>query len=361
MKEESLRRLFKPAVLNARAYHVPDSGGLVKLDAMENPYAWPDDLKREWLQCLQETSLNRYPDAATRAMHASLREAFAVPANAGMMFGNGSDELIQIILMALGPNARHVLAPEPTFVMYRLLSEMLELEFTGVPLRDDFSLDLPAMLDAITQQQPGVIFLAWPNNPTGNSFDEADLEAIIKASTGLVVIDEAYHAFAGRSMLSALAQDSNVLVMRTLSKLGLAGLRLGSLMGPTAVIEQLEKIRLPYNIGSLNQASVNFICQHMDVLNAQAAQIMHDRQSLYNGLAALEQIEVWPTEANFILFRVNGLAADDVHAQLKEKGILIKNLSAAHPLLANCLRVTVGTTEENDLFLLKLQEIIAAS
>lgn len=361
MKQESLRRLFKPAVLNARAYHVPDSAGLVKLDAMENPYAWPEELKRDWLRCLQETSLNRYPDASTHAMHESLREVFAVPPTTGMLFGNGSDELIQIILMALAADANHVLAPEPTFVMYRHLSELLDLVFIGVPLRADFTLDLPAMLTAIKEQQPAVIFLAWPNNPTGNCFDEQQLRAIIEASSGLVVIDEAYHAFAGRSMLPAIGQFPNVLVMRTLSKLGLAGLRLGSLMGPTNVIEQLEKIRLPYNIGSLNQASVNFICRHMDVLYGQAEQIMQDRQSLCESLAAMTQVETWPTEANFILFRVHGLAADSVHARLIEKGILIKNLSAAHPLLKNCLRVTVGSEHENRKFLQSLREIIAAA
>ncbi|MEQ8288747.1 MAG: histidinol-phosphate transaminase [Gammaproteobacteria bacterium] len=361
MKQESLRRLFKPAVLNARAYHVPDSTGLVKLDAMENPYPWPEELKQDWLKCLQETSLNRYPDASTHAMHASLRDVFGVPATAGMMFGNGSDELIQIILMALAADANHVMAPEPTFVMYRHLSELLDLVFTGVPLREDFTLDLPAMLTAIKEQQPAVIFLAWPNNPTGNCFDEQQLQAIIEASSGLVVIDEAYHAFAGRSMLPAIGQYPNVLVMRTLSKLGLAGLRLGSLMGPISIIEQLEKIRLPYNIGSLNQASVNFICRHMDVLYGQAEQIMQDRQSLFQSLSAMTRVETWPTEANFILFRVNGFSADNVHARLIDKGILVKNLSAAHPLLKNCLRVTVGSANENRMFLQGLQEIIAAA
>ena len=149
--------------------------------------------------------------------------------------------------------------------------------------------------------------------------------------------------------------------MRTLSKLGLAGLRLGTLMGPVNIIEQLEKIRLPYNIGSLNQASVNFVCKHMDVLYSQAEQIMHDRQTLYDSLSAMTQVETWPTEANFILLRMNALSADAVHARLIEKGILVKNLSAAHPLLKNCLRVTVGTANENEMFLQSLREILAAA
>ncbi len=360
MKEEALRRLFKPAVINANAYQVPDSTGLVKLDAMENPYTWPDELKQDWLQCLHDSDLNRYPDAAARAMHADLRELFAVPANAAMMFGNGSDELIQILLMALGPAAGGVLAPEPTFVMYRHLSELLGLEFTGVPLQADFSLDMPAMRQAIEQHQPGIIFLAWPNNPTGNCFAEDDVVEILEASDGLVVVDEAYHAFAGKTMLHALAQYPNLLVMRTLSKLGLAGLRLGSLIGAGSVISQLEKIRLPYNIGTLNQASVSFICQHIDVLQSQAEKILTQRASLYSALSSLPGVETWPTEANFFLFRVKGMAATTVHSNLRERGILIKNLGAAHPLLQDCLRVTVGTTEENEALVHSMQQIINA-
>ncbi len=360
MKKESLRRLFKPAVVNAQAYQVPDSTGLVKLDAMENPYTWPESLKQQWLRCLHDSNLNRYPDAAARTMQVDLRKLFAVPADADMMFGNGSDELIQILLMALAPAANRVLAPEPTFVMYRHLSELLGVEFTGVPLQADFSLDMPAMHQAIEQHQPGIIFLAWPNNPTGNCFAEEDIVEIVKASDGLVIVDEAYHAFAGKTMLYALAQHPNLLVMRTLSKLGLAGLRLGSLIGPGSVIAQLEKIRLPYNIGTLNQASVSFICQHIDVLHSQAEKILQQRATLYQALSSVPGVETWPTEANFFLFRVQGMEASDVHSNLREQGILIKNLGAVHPLLKNCLRVTVGTAAENEAFINSMQQIINA-
>ncbi len=353
-----VRKLFKPAVLNASAYHVPASAGLTKLDAMENPYTWPDDFKQAWLNSLQQAELNRYPDAGCHDMKQAIADMFDVPTSAELMFGNGSDELIQIILMALGSESNVVLAPEPTFVMYRYLSNLLELDFVGVPLLPDFSLDMPAMLTQINEHQPAVIFLAWPNNPTGYAYAEQDLLDIIDASTGLVVIDEAYHAFAGRSMLSHAGRYPNLLVMRTLSKLGLAGLRLGTMAGPETVITELEKIRLPYNIGTLNQLSVNFISQHMDVLYEQAEKIKSDRQALFDQLTSIPSVQVWPSEANFILFRLLERTADEVHAELLKQNILIKNLSAQHELLNNCLRVTVGTRQENGVFIEALHTIL---
>ena len=215
MTEERVRQIIKPAILSAKAYHVPDAQGFIKLDAMENPYVWPEEISTEWLSCLKQAELNRYPDAGTRDLRKSLGNLFAIPESLNMMFGNGSDELIQIILMALNKSANVVMAPEPTFVMYRFLSMMLDLEFIGIPLNNNFTLDLPAMLGAIKQKHPAVIFIAWPNNPTGNAFDREALEQIIITSQGLVVIDEAYHVFAGNSMLDMIEKYPNVLLMRT--------------------------------------------------------------------------------------------------------------------------------------------------
>ncbi len=356
MSEDRIRQIIKPAVLAAKAYHVPDAKGFIKLDAMENPYTWSADLKDEWLALLKQAELNRYPDANTKELNETIANLFSVPESLNMMFGNGSDELIQIILMALNESSKVVMAPEPTFVMYRFLSSMLDLEFVGVPLNQDFSLDLEATLETIRQKQPAVIFIAWPNNPTGNAYDKAELEEIIKTSTGLVIIDEAYHVFAEQSMLNDIEKYPNVLLMRTLSKLGLAGLRLGVLIGASQWVNEFEKIRLPYNIGTLNQLSINFICQHIDVLYQQAEQIRKDRETLFHALESIKGIEVWPSKANFILFRVNN--ADQVHTELKNKKILIKNLNGAHPLLENCLRVTVGTKEENDSFISSLKSIL---
>ena len=355
------KKIIKPAVLKAMAYHVPNAEGLIKLDAMENPYAWPKEIKEAWSDYLSQAELNRYPDASVSELRTRLKKNLSLPENISMMFGNGSDELIQIILLALNKTSNVVMAPEPTFVMYRLLSTMLELDFIGVPLNNDFSLNVPAMLDTIKEKQPAVIFLSWPNNPTGNTFEQESLEEIISIAPGLVVIDEAYHVFAQKSMMSSLQKYPNVLLMRTLSKLGLAGLRLGILFGTSEWITELEKLRLPYNIGTLNQLSASFIIDNIDVLEQQAAQIRDNREELFNALKNINGVEAWESEANFILFRVSDPGADKVHQELLNNKILIKKLHGSHPLLENCLRVTIGTAEENKAFLSCLKTIMATS
>ena len=358
MIEDQIRKLIKPAILGAKAYHVQKSDGLIKLDAMENPYIWTDELKSSWAEYMQKAELNRYPDASTSELRDKLSAMFDLPEGIEMLFGNGSDELIQIILLALDNQSNVIMAPEPGFVMYRLLGSLLELDYVGVPLNDDFSLNLDDMLKAIEAKQPAVIFIAWPNNPTGNLFDRESIETIIKAAPGLVVIDEAYHVFAQKTMMDCVLKYPNVLLMRTLSKLGLAGLRLGMLFGASEWISELDKLRLPYNIGTLNQLSANFIIENISVLEQQAAQIRNDRTSVFNSLSSISGVELWLSEANFILFRVAGKGASEVHAELIKRKILIKNLHGSHPLLENCLRVTIGTEEENQQFLSALQEIM---
>ena len=359
MSEEELNRHFKSAVLNSHAYHVPDASGLIKLDAMENPYHLPEECIAAWQAELSKADVNRYPDASMHAMREAVTDAFSIPSEYGLMFGNGSDELIQILLIAV-KKASKILSPEPTFVMYKHLGEMLDHEFIGVPLQEDFTLDLPLMLDTIKTTQPEIVFLAWPNNPTGVAYAQSDIEQIIEASNGLVIVDEAYHAFAKHTMLNKIADYPNLLVMRTLSKLGLAGLRLGFLVGSQTIIAELEKVRMPYNIGSLNQLSVSFICNHIDLLLKQTEQIKQDRENLLEELSNIEGIHAWPSDTNFILFKVTSQSADWVHQQLIGKKILIKNLTKAHSALANCLRVTVGTPEENDKFIQALKQILAA-
>ncbi|MCG8378277.1 MAG: histidinol-phosphate transaminase [Proteobacteria bacterium] len=353
-------KIIKPAILNSKAYHVANADGLVKLDAMENPYTWPDEIRSKWSAYLQQAQLNRYPDADASGLRLKINDYLSLPNDIDMMFGNGSDELIQIILLALNKDANVVMAPEPGFVMYRLLSTMLEFDFVGVPLNNDFSLNLPAMLEAIEKKQPSVIFIAWPNNPTGNCFDEDELERIFNIAPGLVVVDEAYHVFAQKTMMSYLEKYPNVLLMRTFSKLGLAGLRLGMLFGRKEWISQFNKIRLPYNIGTLNQLSASFILDNIEILEQQAMQIRKDRETMFTALTAINGIQAWPSDANFILFRVEDKPADEIHAALLDNKILIKNLHGSQALLENCLRVTVGTAEENEKFISCLKAVINA-
>jgi len=350
-----IARWINPAIRAMQAYQVPDAEGLIKLDAMENPYTWPTDLQQDWLQELQRAGINRYPDPQASRLKRSIAEVMSVPEGQGVILGNGSDEIIQMIITAVAAQGRCILAPEPGFVMYRIIASTHSLHYTGVPLNDDFSLDSDAMLAAIDEHQPAVIFIASPNNPTGNSFDTDVVQSIIQAAPGLVVIDEAYFIFAGENFMDQLGHHDNLVVMRTLSKLGLAGLRVGLLAGPQAWLSEFDKVRLPYNVNVLSQISADFILRHYSVLQEQAAMITKDRDALYHALRDLEGVEVFPSDANFLMIRLQN--ADDVYRMLMEQGVLIKNLHKSHPMLDGCLRVTVGKPEENTAFLQALQEI----
>jgi histidinol-phosphate aminotransferase len=356
--EERIAQLVRPEIRALEPYHVPDATGLVKLDAMENPYGWPEAVKARWLEVLRECALNRYPDPQARRLRARLREALELPAGLDLMLGNGSDELIQILLLALARPGAVVLAPEPTFVMYRLIATYAGLRYVGLPLGEDFVLDLEAMRAALRAQRPAVVFLAYPNNPTGNLFDRAAIEAIIREAPGLVVVDEAYYAFSQESVVPWLVCYDNLLVLRTLSKQGLAGLRLGMLIGAPAWLAEFDKLRLPYNINVLTQASTVFALGERALLDAQAARIREDRERLYAELATIPGIRVWPSRANFLLFRVERRPAGEVYEALRARGILVKNLDPAGGALAGCLRVTVGTPAENESFLTALRAVL---
>ena len=353
--------LLRPEILALSAYHVQDSSGYIKLDAMENPYDWPETMVEEWLARLRAAKPNRYPDPSAGRLKGALRTVNEVPDQAGLMLGNGSDELIQIILMAIAGTDAVVLAPEPTFVMYRQIGASLGLRFVGVSLREaDFSLDMDAMRDAIRTHQPAVIFLAYPNNPTGNAFAREDVLEVLKLAPNLVVIDEAYAPFANSTFMPKLAEFDQLLVMRTLSKLGLAGLRLGLLAGHPAWIEQLDKLRLPYNINVLTQISAEFALSKYEVLDAQVAHIREQRDALSAAVQALPAVKVYPSQANFLMFRLLNADATEVFGALKQAGVLIKNLHPAGGLLRQCLRVTVGTPTENQEFIAALGNILKA-
>ncbi|MEW6354438.1 MAG: histidinol-phosphate transaminase [Pseudomonadota bacterium] len=356
--DDLVARLIRHEVRALSAYHVPDAAGLVKLDAMENPYGWPPALVDAWLARLRAARLNRYPDPAAPALKERLRTSMNIPADCAVLLGNGSDELIQMLMLAVTAPGRVVLSPEPSFAMYRLTAIVTGMAYAGVPLTTDFNLDTSAMLAAITRHQPALTFISYPNNPTGNLFDAEAVRAVIEASPGLVVLDEAYHVFAGRSFLNELARYPNVLILRTLSKMGLAGLRLGLLIGAPAWLTEIDKTRLPYNVNVLTQLSADFALTHQDVLDAQAQDIRRERERLTAALRGYAALTVYPSCANFILFRVPRGRADEIFAALKARGVLIKNLHGANAALHDCLRVTVGTPEENRAFLDALAQAV---
>jgi histidinol-phosphate aminotransferase len=349
--------VIRDEVRALKAYPVPDSTGMVKLDAMENPYRLPPELRNRIARLVEEAALNRYPDPSAPALKARLRRAFGVPDGMELLLGNGSDELIQTLALAGKPGAA-VLGVEPSFVMFRMIATFAGAPYVGVDLRDDYSLDIERLLGALERHRPGLVFIAYPNNPTGNLFDTGLVERVIEAAPGLVVIDEAYHAFADRSFLPGLSRHPNLLVMRTLSKLGLAGIRLGVLIGAGRWIRQLDKLRLPYNVNTLTQAIAAEVLEHDSVLTEQAAAIKLERGRLLRELRRVPGITAYPSDANFILFRVGH--AERIFDSLKRRGVLIKSLHGSHRLLADCLRVTVGTPDENAAFLSALNQSVTA-
>lgn len=358
--DEQVTRWIRPDIRGLSAYHVPDASGLIKLDAMENPWTWPEDLRQEWLQLLHGTDVNRYPDPQAVALAAQLRVSMSVPDNMAMLLGNGSDEIIQMLAMAVNGSGRNILSAEPGFVMYRMIAIWCGMSYTGVPLNaENFSLDMPALRQAIAEQDPALIFLAYPNNPTGNLFDENDILEVLEMAPGLVVVDEAYAPFADTSFMPRLGQYDNLLVMRTVSKLGLAGLRLGMLAGPPAWLEQIDKLRMPYNINVLTQVTARFALAHHEVLDEQTARIRQEREKMLEALQSLKGITAYPSQANFILVRTAPAQADPLFNTLLENGILVKKLHGSHPLLKDCLRFTVGRPEENARLLEIVREFAA--
>jgi histidinol-phosphate aminotransferase len=348
-------------VQSMHAYAIQESSGMVKLDAMENPHGLPPALQAELGRRLGALALNRYPDGRVNDLRAALARHAGMPQGFDIMLGNGSDELIGLLALAcdVPPGAANdfrpasILAPVPGFVMYGMSAQLQGLAFHGVPLTAEFELDAHAMLAAITQYRPAIVYLAYPNNPTANLWDDAVIESIIDAQGaqgGLVVMDEAYQPFASRSYIDRIQRHSHVLLMRTLSKFGLAGVRLGYLIGPQALVAEIDKVRPPYNISVLNYECALFALEHAAVFAAQA-----QRAVLFESLCAMAPaVQAWRSDANMVLVRVPD--AQRVFDGLKARKVLVKNVSKMHPLLAQCLRLTVGTAAENTQLLAALKD-----
>ena len=349
---ERLHATIRQDVKSMHAYAIQASSGLVKLDAMENPFVLPPELQRELGERLGRVAINRYPVQSSADVITALSRFVDLPAGCKLMLGNGSDELIDMLSVACNVLGATVLAPLPGFVMYEMSAKLRGLKFIGVPLTAAFELDEAAMLAAIELHRPAITYIAYPNNPTANLFDDAVIDRIVAAigaQQGLVVFDEAYQPFASRTWMQRLAQHDHVLVMRTLSKFGLAGVRLGYMAGAAALIDEIEKVRPPYNVSVLNAEATLFALDHADEYARQAALLKTERARLMAALLAMPDVQPFKSEANMILLRVPDSAR--AFAGMKARGVLVKNIAGLHPLLHNCLRLTVGTASENTLML----------
>ncbi|HRP26970.1 MAG TPA: histidinol-phosphate transaminase [Burkholderiaceae bacterium] len=348
---QRIARTIRQDVQSSTAYAIQPSAGMVKLDAMENPFALPPELQHALGERLARVAINRYP-VGKPGLAAALARHFEVPAGCGVMVGNGSDELIDLLSVACNVPGAAILAPLPGFVLYELSARLRGLRFVGVPLTAGFELDERAMLDAIDRERPALTYIAYPNNPTGNLYDERIVRAIVAAvgaQDGLVVFDEAYQPFSSRSWMPQLAAHPHVIVMRTLSKFGLAGVRLGYMAGAAALIEQIDKVSPPYNVSALNAEAALFALEHAKVFAAQERILRGERERLSAMLAALPGVTAFPSEANMILVRVPD--SKRAFEGMKARGVLVKHIAGLHPLLANCLRLTVGTPDENRLMI----------
>lgn len=349
-----ITRIVKGEVLGQEAYQIDERVCRIKLDANENPYSLTEDLSSRLFEYLRNFPLNRYPAPGSPELRLKFAEKFGIGEDM-IIVGNGSDELIQMLLTALPPSGS-VLIPSPTFAMYKISAINTGHGVIEIPLDENFDLRTEEILRALGEQSPPVVFLSYPNNPTGNCFDRERMEKIIGESDGIVVVDEAYFHFSGTTFLPFLKRFDNLVILRTLSKVGLAALRVGILVGHPSLVHELNKVRLPYNLNTLSQAATHFFIEHEDAFLAKIEKILEGRDRVFHELESMEGISPYPTDSNFILFRCLR-DKDGVYERLIEEDVLIKNFGSSG-ILKDCMRVTLGTDDENDQFLGALRKAV---
>lgn len=356
-RDQFIQRIIPQSIIESAAYQVVDSTGMIKLDAMENPYSWPDSLRSSLANRLAACELNRYPDPSARAVRTSIKSWMKIPNALSVLFGNGSDEIIALLISSLIGSGRSVCAPDPSFVMFKVLAKQFRVPFHALPLDEEMDLDTGQWIEGLNSNDAGIVFVPQPNNPTGNLFTDDRLRAVVESTDALVVIDEAYTAFTDADYIDWAEKYPNVLIMRTLSKIGLAGSRFGLLIGAPEWISEYDKLRLPYNINTLSQAAVVFALEHSEILEEQSAAIRSERQRLTLELGH-RNVKVWPSEANFILVEMPKGRAFEIFEGLKSVNILVKCLDGVHPALADTLRITVGIPCESDAMLMVLDQLL---
>lgn len=346
-----IKKLVRSNVRSLKAYSAKEIPCKVKLDANESPYEVFGGSKGQRVKVQKIfQKLNRYPDPEAKELKKIISKNLDIkPEN--ILMGNGSDELIYYLITTFGGP---VLYPVPTFSMYGIIAQALGQRKIEIPLDDEFDLDIEKILLAIKKQKPKLIFLSSPNNPTGNCFSSDRILKIIAASKGIVIIDEAYQPFSSeRGFLPMLKDYKNLVIMRTLSKIGLAGLRVGFLISAKAIIDEVNKVRLPFNVNSYSQAIGGEALKYKGLTASHIKSIISERERLFDEMSEIAGITPYPSEANFILFKIKN--SDKVYDGLLKKGVLVRNMKG---VADGCLRVTIGTPEENKTFLNALKEMI---
>ena len=351
----NISNLVKKSIQKLKPYHIENTPCRIKLDAMENPYPLSKALMKKVLEGIKGIKINRYHDPLASRLKDIIASDIKAPID-NIIIGNGSDELIQLILTAFGEHGDRVLLSIPTFSMYGIIARSLSLMPEGVPLDKNWELPLNKFLSDMERIKPKVIFISYPNNPTGNSFDRESILKVLEKATGIVVIDEAYYNFSRKTFLPYLKEYKNLIILRTLSKIGMAGLRVGYLMADKEICQELNKVRLPYNSNALSQEIASIILENRTEIQKQIGAIISERDRLMEGFKEIKGIEPYPSETNFILFKIDR-DSKEVFDRLSDNGILVRNFGN-DDYLKNCLRVTIGTSEENDEFLDEIKKII---
>jgi histidinol-phosphate aminotransferase len=339
-----IQKLVRPNIRSLSAYKAKEIPCKVKLDANESPYGFKKALKAAEL-----VETNRYPDPEAKALKRLLSKYVGSnPDN--ILQGNGSDELIYYLITTFGGP---VLYPTPTFAMYGIITQANGQKRIEIPLDKEFDLNLKDILHAIKKERPKLIFLSYPNNPTGNCYASDRILKIIDLTSSLVVVDEAYQPFSSKNGFLPLLKDyKNLVIMRTLSKIGLAGLRVGFLIADKEIINEVNKVRLPFNLNSLSQAIAIEALKDRKTFQTHINAIASEREKLLIELKKIERVTPYPSEANFILFKIKN--SDRVYKNLLKRGVLVRNMKGA---VDGCLRVTIGTPEENKIFLNTLRKV----
>jgi histidinol-phosphate aminotransferase len=338
---------YDPKYLPAEAY----------LSANENPSDVAAEIRQEVKRELNKVQFNRYPDPLANELRDMIAEANGLDRDQVLM-GNGGDELLFNIALCWGGPGRKFLNMPPTFSVYENNAQLTNTEVVNIPRRDDYSIDEDAVLARVAEGDIDYVIVTSPNNPTGDLASDAFVLKLLDATDALVLVDEAYFEFSRGTMRPYLAQHKNLLILRTFSKaFSLAGVRMGYLLGNAEVIREFLKVRQPYSVDSVSQAIARVVYRNRAKFEHGIMQIIDERTRVYQALCEIDGVTAYPSHANYILFHVEG--ADAVWQKLYDRGILVRDFSHAS-LMEMCLRVSIGSPEENDRFLNALREIIAA-
>jgi len=354
---EEIVKTIKPAVRELRAYSLSPHRASVKINQNENPWDVPEDVKAETLRRLNAKRWSRYPEFVASSLQESLAEFASWKAD-GVIAGNGSNELIQSLLMVSVNEGKRVLISEPTFALYRQVTTVLGGEVVSVPLTAAFQFDVSTLTEALQDSKPEVVILCSPNNPTGSVIEDADLRQLLRTAPGLVVIDEAYHEFAGHSVVPLLNDFPNLGVLRTFSKaMGLAGMRIGYLLAAPRLVTEIRKAVLPYNLNVFSQTVAEVAVEMYErELMPLVKRIIAERERMLAELNAIEGLEPVVSKANFMIVRT-AMDPRKLFSQLLERDILVRAVSG-YPMLKEYFRFNVGTPQENDQLIKALKEIM---